>query len=31
MEEARIHKCLTKGAKTAEEVDEIIECLKKEE
>lgn len=30
MEEARVSKCLSKGAKTEQEVDEAIECLKKE-
>ncbi len=30
MEEASIRKCLSKGAKTAEEVDAAIECLKAE-
>ena len=28
MEDAQIHKCLTKGAKTEEEVEQAIACLK---
>lgn len=28
MEDSEISKCLSKGAKTAEEVDEALKCLK---